>query len=165
MSRRPPRIGFRWGSLVGGPARVGGRQYRMVVYPPGTDDRERWLLRLWHGWPGAGALLAVVAFGELDRLIGPWVALGVALALFLGPVLWLGHTLRRQRRDLVVVHAEYTFGPGTASDLARCKRLVSLSSMLMDAERAFDHGELTPVDFQRIWGDVHAEARGLEMVG
>jgi hypothetical protein len=72
--------------------------------------------------------------------------------------------VRRQRRDLAVVHADYLFDPGTPADLARCRRLVSLSWTLTDAERALDRGELTPVDFQRIWGDVHAEARALETV-
>lgn len=150
--------------MAGGPVRMGGRAYRLVVYPPGTDGRERWLLRLWRGWPFGGALLTLVAVGELGGPVGLPGALVLALALFLGPLLWLRHTVRRQRRDLAVVRAEYLFGPGTAADLARCKRVVGLSSTLLEAERAFDRGELTPVDFQRIWGDVHAEARVLETV-
>ena len=81
-----------------------------------------------------------------------------------GPLLWLRHTSRRQRRDLAIVHAECPFDPAPPADLARCLRLVSLSSTMVDAERALGRGELTPVDFQRIWGDVHAEARLLETV-
>jgi hypothetical protein len=41
---------------------------------------------------------------------------------------------------------------------------VALGSTLIDAEKAFDRGEIEPVAFQRIWGDVHAEARVLGMV-
>lgn len=159
-----PRIGSRWGSLAGGPVRVGGRQYQLVVFPPGTDDRERRLLRLWRAWPVAGALLALAALVVLRRPVGLPAALVVAPAVFLGPFLWLRRTLRRQRRDLVVVRADYLYGPGTPKDLARCKRVVALGSRLIDAERAFDDGELTPVDFQRIWGEVHAQARGLATV-
>jgi hypothetical protein len=161
VSRRRFRIGFRWGSLGGGPVRVGGRHYRLVVFPPGTDDRERWLLRLWLGWPIGGALLTLVTMGELAAPVGLPVAVALATSLFLGPLLWLRRTVRRPLRDLVVVHAEYVFGPGTRADLARCKQLVSLSSRLIDAERALDGGELAPVDFQRIWGDVHEQARVL----
>ena len=149
---------------MGGPLRYGGRAYRLVVYPPGTDDRDRWLLRTLQWWSSGGALVAVLAFALLGDPAGPPVALGLAVALFLGPFLWLRHTVRRQRRGLAVVHADCLVEPGTPADLARCRRVVSLSSTLVDAERAFDRGELTPVDFQRIWGDVHAEARVLETI-
>jgi hypothetical protein len=157
-------IGSRWGSLAGGPVRSGGRQYRLVVFPPGTDGRERWLLRLWHTWPAAGALLATVLLGELGDAVDLTAGLTASAAFFLAPLLWLRHALRRPRRDLVVVHADYLHGPGSPADLARCRRVVSLYSMLTDAEQALDRGELAPVEFQRVWGDVHAEARALEAV-
>jgi hypothetical protein len=165
VSRRRPVIGCRWGSLAGGPVRFGGRHYRLVVYPPGTDDRERWLLRTAQWWPAGGALLAVTAFGILGDRFGLPAAFLLAAVLFLGPLLTLRHAVRRARRDLSVVHAEYVWGPGSAADLARCRRVVWLSSTLTDAEHALDRGELTPIDFQRIWGDVHAQARVLETVG
>ena len=144
--------------------RVGGRQYQLVVFPPGTDDREGRLLRLWRAWPAGGALLALAALVLLRGPAGLPAALVVAPVVFLGPFLWLRHTLRRQRRDLVVVRADYLYGPGTPEDLARCKRVVGLGSRMVDAERAYDNGELGPVDFQRIWGEVHAQARGLAAV-
>jgi hypothetical protein len=143
---------------------MGGRQYRLVVFPPGTDDRERWLLRALRWWPLGGALAAVFVFGVLSDLAGLSLAVGLTAAFYVGPLLTLRHTLRRRRRDLVVLHAEYVWGPGGVAELARCRRLVSLSSTLIDAEHALDRGELTPVDFQRVWGDVHAQARGLEAV-
>jgi hypothetical protein len=164
VSRTRPVVGRRWGSLAGGPVRFGGRHYRLVVYPPGTDDRERWLLGAAQWWPGGGGLIAVTAFGILSGVVGPPAALAFAAVLFLGPLLTVRYAVRRARRDLSVVHAEHLWGPGTAADLARCRRVVSLGSTLADAERALDRGELTPVDFQRIWGDVHAEARVLETV-
>jgi hypothetical protein len=164
VSRTRPVVGRRWGSLAGGPVRFGGRHYRLVVYPPGTDDRERWLLRAAQWWPGGGGLVAVTAFGIHCGVVGVPTALTLAAALFLGPLLAVRHAVRRARRDLSVVHAEYLWGPGTVADLARCHRVVSLSSTLTDAEHALDRGELNPVDFQRIWGDVHAEARALETV-
>jgi len=161
---RRPLIGCRWGSLAGGPLRYGGRAYRLVVYPPGTDDRDRWLLRALQLWPRNGPLFALIVVAALgDRAAFP-VSVGLAAALFLGPFLWLRHTARRPRRDLAIVHADYLVEPGTPAELARCRRLVRLSSTLVEAERALDRGELTPVHFQRIWGDVHAEARLLETV-
>jgi hypothetical protein len=162
VPRRRLRIGYRWGSLVGGSLAYGGRQYRLVVFPPGTDTRERWLLRVWRWWCFSGALLATVAFGVLDGPAGLPLTLALAAALFLGPLLWLRQTLRRPRRDVAIVHAELLFGPSATADLARCRRLVSLSSILVDAERALDLGQLTPLDFQLIWGEVHAEARVME---
>jgi hypothetical protein len=140
---------------------MGGRHYRLVVYPPGTDDHERLLLRAGQWWPGGGPFIGLATFAVLADLVGPSFALVLGAVLFIGPLLWLRHRARRQRRDLCVVHAEYLFGPGTPLDLARCKRVVSLSSRLTEAEHALDRGELTPVDFQRIWGDVHAQARVL----
>ncbi len=165
MRRGWPRVGCRWGSLVGGPVRLGGRHYRLVVYPPGTDERERRLLQTWRWWPYGGALLATTAFGVLSDPVGFPVALVLAATLFLGPFLVLRRTLTRPRRDLVVVHAEYFYGPSAATDLARCRRLVSLGSTLIDAEHALDRGELTPVGFQVIWGDVHSQALALERLG
>jgi hypothetical protein len=157
-------VGFRWGSLVGGPVWDGARHYRLVVYPPGSGDRDRRLLGALQWWPGAGPLLAVVAFALLAEPAGVPLSLGLAAALFLGPLLWLRHLARRPRRDLAVVHADYHYGPGTAADLARCRRVVALGSTLIEAERALSRGELTPVDFQPIWGDVHGEARLLQTV-
>ena len=145
--------------------RFGGRHYRLVVFPPGTDDRERWLLRTARWWPGGGALLATTAYGVLGGPLGLPLALALAAAVFAGPLLPLRHAVRRARRDLSVVHAEYVWGPSGAADLALCRQVVSLSSTLTDAERALDRGELTPLDFQRIWGEVHARARLLQAVG
>jgi hypothetical protein len=156
--------GCQWGSLAGGPLRYGGRAYRLVVYPPGSDDRDRVMLRVTQWWPGGGVLIAVLVFAVLGEQVGFPESLGLAVAVFLGPLLWLRHSVRRQRRDLAIVHAEYVIDPAPPADLARCRRLVSLSSTMVDAERALGRGELTPVDFQRIWGDVHAEARLLETV-
>jgi hypothetical protein len=161
---RPLLIGCRWGSLAGGPLRYGGRAYRLVVYPPGTDDRDRRLLQALQWWPRGGPLLAVIAFALLGDPAGLPASFGAAGALFLGPFLWLRHTVRRSRRELAIVHADHAVDPGAPADLARCRRVVWLGSTLVDAERAFDRGELTPVDFQRIWGDVHAEARLLGTV-
>ena len=142
----------------------GGRQFRLVVYPPGTGDHDRRLLRVWQWWPCAGLLLALVTFACLGNRAGVLLSMIVAVAVFAMPLAWLRRRLRRQRRDVCVVHAEYLFGPGAAADLARCRRLISLSATLTQAERSLERGELRPVDFQRIWGDVHAEARMLRKV-
>jgi hypothetical protein len=162
MHERRSLVGQRWGSLSGGPVLYGDRHFRLVVYPPGTGDRERWLLRAWQWWPSVGPFLALITVAGLSGSIGPSAAAGLAATLFFAPYLWLRRILRRQRRDLSVVHAEYVSGPGSAADLARCRRLVFLSSTLTEAESAVGRGQLTLVDFQRVWGDVHAEARVLE---
>jgi uncharacterized protein DUF6611 len=158
---RRPLVGSRWGSLSGGQVRTGGRHYRLVVLPPGTDARERWLLRAWQWWPAAAALPALAVAGALSAPIGIPGALGLAAALAVGPHAWLRRSVRRVRRDLCVVHADHIYGPTARADLARCLRLVTLARTVTDAERALDRGELTPVGFQRVWGEVHAEARVL----
>jgi hypothetical protein len=150
--------------LSGGPVRTGGRHYRLVVFPPGTDTRERWLLRAWLRWPVACLLSALAIAGALSAELGIPVAVGVAAAFVLGPHLWLRRTVRRARRGLCVVHADHAYGPSAADDLARCQRLVSLARDATEAERALDRGELTPVEFQRVWGEVHAEAMVLGKV-
>jgi hypothetical protein len=162
VHRRQAPIGSRWGSLVGGPLGYGGRHYSLVVFPPGTNGRERWLLRTWRWWRYVGPLLAAVVLGEVGDQVGFAQASVVAAVAFVAPLLWLRRALRRPRRDLAVVHAEVGLGPSSAIGLVRYRRLVSLSSTLADAERALDRGELTPLDFQRIWGAVHAEALAFE---
>jgi hypothetical protein len=139
--------------------RTGGRHYRLVVFPPGTDGRERWLLRAGQWWPFAGLWPALVVLGVLSTPVGLPSATMAATAMFLGPLVWLRRTVRRARRDLCVVHADLGFGPRTADDAERCKRLLSLAWDATRAERALDRGELTPLEFQRVWGEVHAEAR------
>jgi hypothetical protein len=51
------RISRVWGSFDAYPARYGVARYRLVVFPPGITTRERWLLRVWRGWPVWGATL------------------------------------------------------------------------------------------------------------
>ena len=164
MQTRRPLIGSRWGSLTGGPVRLGGRYYRLVVFPPGTDGRERWLLRAWQWWPVASLLPALAIAGALSAPIGTTGAVAAATAFVLGPHAWLRHVVRRARRDLCIVLADHAFGPSAAVDLARCKSVLSLARAATEAERALDRGELAPVDFQRVWGEVHAEARVLASV-
>nr|WP_051246905.1 DUF6611 family protein [Nocardioides halotolerans] len=132
------------------------------MFPPGTDGPERRLLRTSQWWPSGGAIVAAVTAAVACGPAGAPAAAVLAAVVYAGPLAWLRHLSRRPRRDVRVVHAEHHHGPGAAEGLARCVRLVHLARRLTEAERALDAGELTPVDFQRVWGEVHEEARRLE---
>lgn len=161
MSAPVPLGGHRWGSLHGGQLFYGGRHYRLVVYPPGTDGRERLLLRAWLACPLTGTISAAVIVLLLTNLVGTPTALAAGAALWVAGYLGLRHQVRRQRSHLCVVHAEYLNGAGTRAEFDRCRQLVDLASTLAAAESAATRDEVSQVEFECLWGVVHAQARAL----
>lgn len=126
----------------------------------GCSPRERLLLRVWLCWPfaGAGSIVAVLL---LNDLMGTAASVVCTAAVCATGVLWLRHRLRRQRRQRCVLHAEYLNGVGTRADRWRCEQLMAYASTLIAAEFAAARGELSPVDFEYLWGLVHYDARAL----
>src|SRR6187551_1478872 len=73
-----------WGSIEIRPDRFGVTRYRLVVFPPGIDDAERRRVRMARGWPLWGALVWVFCEISLSNTLGPWTALVVSTAIYLG---------------------------------------------------------------------------------
>jgi Family of unknown function (DUF6611) len=150
-----------WGSLQGGHVRHGESHYRLVLFPPGCSSRERLLLRIWLSWPVAGAA-AVVVMLMLNDTVGTAVAALGAAAVYAAGFLWLRHRLARHRPQVCVLHAEYLDGVGTRSDQRRCEQLLAYATALTAAESAALRGELSPVDFEHLWGLVYSDARAVD---
>ncbi|NYG57276.1 hypothetical protein BJ980_000199 [Nocardioides daedukensis] len=135
--------------------------YRLVVFPPGTSSREATWLRAWLGWPFAGTMLAVLFTLVLPGMVPVLVAVPIAVALLFCGHLGLLHVVRRQRRGVCVVRAEYVAGAGVRDELERCRHLEAVGAILLGAERAVECGDLTPVDFELLWASLHAQVGAL----
>jgi Family of unknown function (DUF6611) len=151
----------RWGSYRGGEVRSGITHCRLVLFPPGTTDREGTLLRIWRCWPFVGTLTAGLLVALLNGMVGTLSAVLTAAAWYAGGTLVLRRAVRRQRAHLCVLDAEYIAGTADASALARCRQLSELGATLSGAETAYLTGELSAVDFEHLWGVVCDEARAL----
>jgi hypothetical protein len=152
----------RWGSFTGGHVpRAGIVHHRLVLFPPGTDSRERRLLRAWLAWPLTGTAAALAAVMVLPVwLPGPVAVLAAASAWGVG-YLSLRHAVRRQRGAVLLLDAEYAPATGTRAERARCHRLQSIASTLALAQHAYGHGALSPVEFEALWSRMYDEASGL----
>ncbi len=73
-----------WGSIDIRPDRFGVTRYRLVVYPPGISESERRRVRAARGWPLWGALVWIVGEIWLSHVTGPWTALTLSTAAYLG---------------------------------------------------------------------------------
>ena len=157
---RPIVRWHRWGSLQGGSFRHGGRHFRLVVFPPGTNARERLWLRTWLSWHFFGFWLTLAAAVIAD---GAWVVAAVAVGagVFGSGYVWLRHRVRRHRARVCILHAEYLPAVGAGGERRLCEQLIAYASIMAAAEAAADRGELAPVDFEHVWGLVHTEVTTL----
>src|SRR6476659_11094860 len=74
----------RWGSIDIRPDRFGVTRYRLVVFPPGISESERRRVRVARGWVLWGALVWVFCEISLSHTTGPWTALAISAAIYLG---------------------------------------------------------------------------------
>lgn len=146
---------FIWGAIVSGPSRYGAAQQRLIVYPPGISRDERRWLRAWRGWPLWGGVLWIVIQVGLRHVAAPWLAFVTAtgICLLLGSVARvMAGALRRQVRVLnacsyaACIDAESTAGQ-------RSLRL--LTTMLRTADAQHQRGQLSMVDYERVWWQVY----------
>jgi hypothetical protein len=147
------RISRTWGSFDIYPARYGVARYRLVVFPPGITVRERWLLRVWRGWPlwGAALWLGLQIGGALTgmpetALIGGsmiYIAAGAIAFILAGDARLRVHTL-------------------WATSIAGDRRPNSRYSALRVMARTLDHadldreeGRITPLQHEARWWQVY----------
>ncbi len=74
----------RWGSIDIRPDRFGVTRYRLVVFPPGISDSERRRVRVARGWVLWGALVWIFCEISLSHTTGPWTAVVISTAIYLG---------------------------------------------------------------------------------
>src|SRR6476659_5562080 len=73
-----------WGAIEIRPDRFGVTRYRLVVFPPGISESERRRVRVARGWVLWGALVWVFCEISLSHTTGPWTALAISAAIYLG---------------------------------------------------------------------------------
>ncbi|PZE64817.1 SoxR reducing system RseC family protein [Curtobacterium sp. MCBD17_021] len=143
----------RWGRLDVRPVgRTMWATRTLVVYPPGTDRRERALLRAAHSWPLAGLVLtgvvavtwtAAPALGAVVGLVG--YALGFLV------LRWATRRVRPLVRALTVT----TFHGNGRPEVHGDARLMAVAlGALSSGEDELRAGRTDPVGFEAVWAEV-----------
>jgi hypothetical protein len=131
-------------------------QHVLVVYPPGTSDRERSALWWARTWPWAGAVAgigALMLFGDLlpDAVILSVVGLGYAAGVLVG--VRATHRIRpRVRRMLVTAPRDVP----TCDDDTRIQSMRRLVAGFADLDRRAANGLIDAVQYEAEWSRLYA---------
>lgn len=127
---------------------------RLVVFPPGTDDRERRALVLRHRWPVLGGMLALLT-AMLVSPVSSDLALWSMLLVYAGGfVVAFALTRRTRRACRSIASSRILVGDEVAvvGDEALLERCAATLSSL---ERRRDAGLLSEVGFELGWAEVY----------
>jgi hypothetical protein len=147
---------YLWGDFRSGPpGRTGWLNYRLTVYPPGTNAAERRALQFWYSWPLVGALLSIVTFalagGKIrPEVLIPAVAVGYLAGILVGWVLTRG--IRGAVRRLYVAQFPDNGRITTLGDAATLGRAVST---LTELDERLAAGEVTMLEYESGWWSVY----------
>ena len=146
-----------WGSIDIRPDRFGVTRYRLVVYPPGITESERRLVRVARGWPLWGALVWFICEVWLNQVMGPWAALTVSTAAFVGAgavsVAMAGAPRARVRTMAVMV----MLGQHEPVALAIRDRLEGLATRLIEADDRLKGGHISAIQHEMVWWQVYEQ--------
>jgi hypothetical protein len=140
-----------WGSLDIRADRFGVTRYRLVVYPPGTSQSERRWVRAARGWPLWGALVWVIAEIWLSQVTGPWTALTISTAAFLGLGVITMAMAGDARTRVRTMAAMVMVGQPDPAAAATRDRLEALSEFLMEADARFVRRQISPAEHEMTW--------------
>ncbi len=146
-----------WGSIDIRPDRFGVTRYRLVVYPPGISESERRWVRLARGWPPWGALVWVVCEIWLSHLTGPWTALAISTAIYVGLGLVAMVMAGTPRTRVRVIAAMVMAGHHDPWSAATRDKLETLAAVLIDADERLAHGEMSPAAHEMVWWRVYQQ--------
>ncbi|WP_375399406.1 DUF6611 family protein [uncultured Amnibacterium sp.] len=144
-----------WGGLDVWPSRGGVVRYRLTVYPPGTNARERMLHRMWRAWPLTGGIvwlaimLVVGSFASAPQAL--WAAtgtIGVATAV----TAWLTRG-RPRPRTLTALLVDDIGGRLTAGWFVELRNAFE---ELEATELRLRAGRISAVQFEVRWSEVFA---------
>jgi hypothetical protein len=144
-----------WGSIDIRPDRFGVTRYRLVVYPPGISEPERRRVRIARGWPLWGALMWVLCEIWLSHVTGPWTAVAISTAIYLGSGLVALVAAGDPRTRVRTMAAMVMAGHLDPSSTAARDRLENLAASLMDGDERVARGEISPTDHEMIWWRVY----------
>lgn len=144
-----------WGVLeVTSPVRYGWRSFRLTVYPPGTSSAERRVLWLDRHLPVVAAAGVLAAMLIAVPVVPPLILLmlipvGVAI---IGVVRRATRPLRQTVRTLRVAQVDLRGSTETYGDECLLSHCVD---ELREMDRARLADQITPVEYERRWGDVY----------
>jgi len=144
-----------WGAIVSSPARYGASRHRLVVYPPGITKQERRWLRVWRGWFGWGGLLWLVLYVGLLQITSPvqamTVSCGVCVTAGAAAFVMAGDAKHRVR----TLHASVFAGCADPVLVEGQRAFRLLTTTLVTAHAMHRRGELSAVDYERVWWEVY----------
>ena len=129
--------------------------YVLVVYPPGTDDRERLLLWFVRTWPAAGAVSALAALMILGDIVPPVILLCSTLVVYCAGVGVGLRTTRRIRPRVRRVIATVTRDSADSDSDPRMVLIRRTVAALDELDRRAGEGELDPVHYEAGWAAVY----------
>jgi hypothetical protein len=144
-----------WGSIDIKPDRFGVTRYRLVVYPPGISESERRRVRAARGWPLWGALVWIVGEIWLSHVTGPWTALAISTAVFLGAGLVAVAMAGPVRSRVRTMGAMVMVGHYDPAAVAARDKLETLTAVLMEADERLVRRELSPAEYEMTWWRVY----------
>lgn len=124
----------------------------LVVFPPGTNARERLLLRALHVWGAAGAVPALCVMAAVHGS-ALWGTL-VAAALYGSGFVVLRRATRRTRPAVRTLTVTTFHGGGRPRGHGDARLLATSLDALVVYERAALAGTISAVEFELLWADV-----------
>ncbi|BBY41261.1 hypothetical protein MMAN_53950 [Mycobacterium mantenii] len=151
-----------WGSYEATVSRYGVRRYSLIIYPPGASTTDRWLARLWRGWPITGAALLLLGVVMSDSAVAsPGTVLTAAASAYLGISMLLffrAGSLRARSLSIILM-------PNTADvqELRRYTEWRTLVDMLIKADRMLTIRAISPVEHEAIWWDAYERLEAIQL--
>jgi Family of unknown function (DUF6611) len=145
----------RWGSIDIRADRFGVIRYRLVVFPPGISDSERRRVRVARGWILWGALVWVFCEISLSNATGPWTALVISTAIYLGLGLVVTAMAGDQRRQVRTIGASVMPGHHDPLGSALRRKVENLAGALMEADELLALGEISATTHEMTWWRVY----------
>lgn len=166
METRKPTLGLwsrlidgdqPWGSLQVVSDRFGVTSFRLIVYPPGLSRPQGRRLRLWRGWPTWGAALWLFSVITLNQATGPWQALAIATAAYLGAGTVARHLAGETPPQVRILAATLLSGHHDPRAHAIASEISSLAHSMADADERLARGEMTAIDYELAWWRVYRQ--------
>jgi hypothetical protein len=140
-----------WGTVTVRPvSRTLWSSRRLVLYPPGTNRRERQVLRLWAAMPVLAPMLVVVAMAVCAGTPA-WIGLCVGVVVALTACAVVGVACRRLRVRMRALTVTTFLGgpePEVHGDAELMARLMDVLTALEEARRL---GAVDAVEFELAW--------------
>lgn len=146
---------FPWGAVISAPSRYGASQQQLIVYPPGITKTDRRWLRIWRGLPLWGGVAWLVLYTYLLHAVETWTALAISVSVcaVAGAIAFV--MAAGTRCEVRTLHACVFTAVADPEMLKGQRRLQLLASTLRTADTHHRRGELSTVDYERIWWHIY----------